>query len=301
MYYFSIPDSFQIRETNRALFHAMQQHKEWFYDDFIIDTVYGTPGHCIWNGNRELFGEPFFRPELCKKVIFDRYKAFGVEYRLVFTNFMLKPEMLHDNYCNQVAEELNAVGGHIMVSTPMFAEYAKKTFPNLKLSWSTTTDFGKTVDEQVAKINELSRDALVVPPYTMNNKPEILDRFEHPENIEILSDEKCIDNCPRRRQHETNSNLYNLYEQVEEGCLMVKDYRKGLYVNNPQVHKVPRAKLSEYVDRGIVHFKIEGRSNPANMLMISYCDYFIMPQYIDNFVDFVNHCMETKFREFSND
>ena len=83
----------------------------------------------------------------------------------------------------------------VNVAVPEFAQYIEDNYPNLYLMWSTTMTI-KSVD----RVNELSEDRLTVPPYTMNNTDAIYD-FAHPENIELLCCEACIDSCPNRAAH----------------------------------------------------------------------------------------------------
>ena len=284
MFLFSIPDSTIVRNHNIALFLTMEHHPDWFYDDFKIYVAYGCPPYCIWNGGRASDkGESNLQK--WQSDVLAMYSQFNVKYRLTFTNFLLEPAHLFDSYCNEVAKIHNDIGGYVMVSTPLMAKYMER-YPNLEICWSTTTDFGKTQAEQIAKMDELSEKHIVVPYYMYNNT-ETLWKLKHPENIEVLVDEKCMNNCPRRHEHEANANRYNLFQtDVSPSCLMegVADF------TGPRMHRINRDMLQDYAAHGINHFKIEGRKD--NDISSAYMVYFVRREHYIDFVSFRKELME---------
>lgn len=290
MYYFSIPDSGATSIYNTLLLEAMRQHRDWFYDDFVIETVYGCPHFCIWNGNRGS-ADPPFRPSFWRSRV-ENYVSYGIRYRLTFTNFLLQPVDLYDAYANKIAETLNSIGGYVMVSIPLMAKYMKK-YPALEVCWSTSTDFGKTEEERVASINRLSGNTLVVLPYEYNNKPD-LQKFTHPENLEIIVNEKCVENCPWRRQHWCNVNEVNLFRKdVEYTKCMVKDKKllKDVYA-----HNVNRKQLANYAALGINHFKVVGRTSPFQAEK-AYLEYFVLPERRESLLEFFLNIMRHNLDE----
>lgn len=297
MFIFSIPDAnvnslgceFNIRLINWGLLETKKVHPEWFYDDFIIETAYGCPSGCIWNGNRGNDDVDEFDDGWADAVV-DMYKSYGVEYRLIFTNFMLKKEHLQNKFANKIALDVSKKGGYVTVSTNMMAQHMKR-YPGLKLCWSTTTNFGKDALSQIKKINELSEKNLVVLPYEFNNKPE-LEQFIHPENLEVLVNEKCIDNCPYRRKHWTNLNTLILKgENVSDAIILANCHFNNQYKDAKlRKHNITRDMLGEYEKKGINHFKISGRIEPI-LAENSYQHYFVRPEcrylyisYMQNFL-----------------
>lgn len=276
MYYFSIPDSWDTRNINLSLLKFMSAHRDLFYDDFVIQTAYGAPGCCIWNGNR--IDKSGTIHSAWKNLVLEPYAKYGVSYRLTYTNFLLEPRHLYDTYGNFIAAMCsNFGGGSVMVSTPLMAQYMKK-YPGLKVCWSTTTDFGSTEKQQMETINRLSEKSFVVLPYEFNNS-KFLDELLHPENIEVLVNEKCIDNCPNRRLHWTENNKYIIMQSdVDMPCAFERELDKeneGMVVRH---HLVERDLLPDYTDKGINHFKLEGRKNADNLLL-EYMDYFVREGY----------------------
>ncbi|MBQ0067841.1 MAG: hypothetical protein KBS60_06645 [Phascolarctobacterium sp.] len=304
MYIFSIPDAndntigynYNIRLINWGLLEAIKQHQEWFYDDFIIETAYGCPPGCIWNGNRCIGETDEFDDDWAETVV-GMYKSYGVEYRLVFTNFLLKKEHLSNKLANQIALAVSKIGGYVMVSTNLMANHMKH-YSGLKICWSTTTDFGKTVEAQIKKINELSKTNLVVLPYEFNNKQE-LNQFVHPENLEVLGNEHCIDNCPNRREHWSSVNKAilewdNPKSNAITECKFSQLYRSGQL----RLHNITRDMLPVYEKMGINHFKISGRLEP-DVAVPAYQHYFVRPEYLFLYEGFMKDFL-TKFGEEAN-
>lgn len=282
-YYFSIPESETVRSLNGAMLMTLKAHPEWFYDDFKIDSVYGCPRSCIWNGNREFQNMSQCSIEEVENII-QAYQDFGVTFRLTFTNFMLEEKHLGDEYGNAIAYVVEKHKGMAIVSTPMMYDFIREKYPGLDVSWSTTTDFGNTAEERVAKINELSRERVVVVPYDMNNKP-ILMQLQHPENIEVLVNETCIDDCPRRREHWKKCCLMNMgILEGKQSCLM-RQYRG---TDRWKMHSmVNRKGLSKYVERGINRFKFSGRTE-LGQTYFAYTRYLVKQEHQRDFYSEVN-------------
>ena len=305
---FSIPDAnscspvlntVNVRLLNWSVLEAMKLHKEWFYDDFVIETAYGCPSSCKWNGNRYLEEMEEYDESWAKNVL-GMYAEHGVKYRLTFTNFLLKPEHLRDPVGNAVAKAVSKAGGYVMVSTWLMAKHMAR-YPGLEVNWSTTTDFGKTTQKQIEKINQLSEKQLVVLPYEFNNKPE-LKQFTNPQNLEVLVNEPCIDNCPKRREHWTSVNKVilghvgakNIIAKLE--CYFAQQYVDG----KRRKHHILRPMLKEYQEMGINHFKISGRVIPS-LALGSYEHYFVKEENIPKFREFIDRFLMNFQTNLEND
>ncbi len=297
---FSIPDAnsrdngsgeYNIRLINRAFLACMQKHPEWFFDDFQIETAYGCPGSCIWNGNRSMGTIDEF-DEGWADAVLGMYAHYGIKYRVTFTNFLLKPEHLRDKMGNAVAVAISKFGGgYVMVSTNLMANYMKR-YPKLNLNWSTTTDFGKDVPSQIKKINELSAKNLVVVPYEFNNRPE-LQQFEHPENLEVFVNEPCIDNCPYRREHwrAVNEVILSRKEITQVEVAKMSCRFPEHYVNEkPLKHTILREQLGDYDALGIRHFKVSGRLHP-DVVMETYLEHFVRRGKEEQVRDYVSYTL----------
>lgn len=275
MYYFSIPDSILTRLMNNVVLNSRQKHPEWFYDDVVLETAYGVPFFCIWNGNRD--GDGYIEPglKLIRNVL-AYYNSYGIRYRMTFTNFMLRREHLYDTVGNKFAQEADKLHSDVTVSLPMMAEYMRKTYPNLHICWSTTTEYQNPIEQ----INERSEKDIVVLPIEYNNNWEELKKFKHPENLEVILNENCIDNCPRRREHFAKSNKAYLFEEEDMSGVCYFPLREG--DPYPRTRCVSRKDFEKYAELGITHFKIAGRQllvANGRGLGEDYLEYLIRPEY----------------------
>lgn len=128
-YYLSIPESDTVASLNGALLMTMKAHPEWFYDDFKIDSAYGCPRGCIWNGNREFDGNRCTWEEVAS--IIRSYKDFGITYRLTFTNFLLEEKHLSDEYGNMIAHVAEIYSCSVEVTNSTLKEYLKAKYIKL--------------------------------------------------------------------------------------------------------------------------------------------------------------------------
>lgn len=264
---------------------AMEQHPNWFYNDFKIDIAFGCPPNCIWNGNRLELGTSFGEEELEELLGF--YKAYGVTYRFNFTNSLLNAGHLADEYANKIAAFGEKFGCKATVRTRLMYEYLIKKYPKFEISWSTSADYGSTVIERIKKINEISAEEVVVLPYDFNNKQE-LTKFSHPENLEVLVCETCMDECPMREQHNILTNQAILGDKSvvgnkdQIGCLL-SDRRDD---SVRRTHFIGRKLLKAYNSIKINRFKISGRDN-AEQPLANYSYYFVIEEARQKFLDFI--------------
>lgn len=144
--------------------------------------------------------------------------------------------------------------------------------------WSTT----KGVNS-LEETNELSKDRLTVLYYGMNNTTA-LQKLEHPDNIEVLVSEACIENCPNRMNHYKSIGQLQLLQPSEPfkcpyGCESYFYYEKPVtrdhYVSIDDIREV-------YLPLGINKFKIGGRQDHPVNLIENYVNYFVKPEYRDD-------------------
>lgn len=279
--YYSLPDFYNFYNLNTYILQCKKEHPGYFRDNIKIDSMYGTFPGCIWNSGRTQFGMAIYENiEATIRSLLD----LGISVRFTFTNGKLEPRHFKDYYGNvilEVADKLSSTSKTkcgVNVSNPDFANYILDKYPNLYLMWSTTMGI-----KDVETINELSKDRLLVIPYQMNNT-DIIDSFEHPENIEVLCCETCIDNCPDRQFHYSMLSASQLITPCEpfscpHGC---ENYYYYDTVPTRKHHISPEMIESHYLPRGINKFKISGRNDNIINVVERYVNYLIKPEYRDN-------------------
>jgi len=273
--YFSIPDFFNNYKINMTLVKMMKNNPGWFRPNVKIDSMYGTFPGCIWNGGRGQFGQASIENIMGTVTSINNE---GISLRYTFTNSLIDESLYEDYYCNLILQNTNTakING-INVSSEGFAKYLEQMYPDYYLMWSTTK-----VIRSVEEVNELSKDRIVVPPYNMNNTTAI-EELEHPENIELLCCEACIDNCPNRKNHYDSIARGQMFRSVEgfkcpHGCELYYYYelvpQRKHHISIDQINEI-------YLPLGFNKFKISGRNDNIINVIERYVNYFAKPEYRD--------------------
>lgn len=273
--YFTIPDSKLNFELNMKLINLKESHPEFFYDDIEIESTFGCPSPCIWNGNRinkELYST------LDIQVMLVTYMSKNIKYRFTFTNDLIEDIHLQDTFGNVIAKLGELPGNGVIVNSDIMKTYIKTRYPLYSITNSIVGFFKDKNKIDFDLINEMSKDETVVLPLSLNNKFDELKKLQHPEHIEVLCNQPCIENCPCSYDHYVSYNKHNLYyinlnpQDVE--CRFKNtnhSYKENkTYIN----HSI----LCKYNDLGINHFKIAGRDIP-DLAIEGYIDNFIKDEY----------------------
>lgn len=276
---FSIPDFYYLFDLNTMLLQLMQKEPEKFYDDIKIDSIYGSFPGCIWNSGRAACGWASIENIVNTVAAFNQQK---ISVRYTFTNSEIKGRHLLDYYCNTILQNtgrlVEGVQNGVNINQPILADYIAKNYPEFYLLWSTT----KGVNS-IEETNKLSEDRITVLYYSMNNTTA-LNELTHPENIEILVSEACIERCPKRFEHYSSIGKLQLLEPSEAfkcpyGCEQYFYYdtpvKRDHYVSIDDIREI-------YLPLGINKFKISGRQDHPVNLIENYVNYFAKPEFRDN-------------------
>lgn len=276
---FSIPDFYYLFDLNTMLLQLMQQEPEKFYDDVKIDSIYGSFPGCIWNSGRAACGWASIENIVSTVAAFNQQK---ISVRYTFTNSEIKGRHLLDYYCNTILQNtgnlVEGVQNGVNINQPILADYISKNYPEFYLLWSTTKGIN-SIDET----NKLSEDRITVLYYGMNNTTA-LNELTHPENIEILVSEACIERCPKRFEHYSSIGKLQLLEPSEPfqcpyGCEQYYYYdtpvKRDHYVSMEDIREI-------YLPLGINKFKISGRQDHPVNIIENYVNYFAKPEFRDN-------------------
>ena len=278
MLYFSLPDFYNFYILNLTLLSSMEKNKEYYRDNIVIDSMYGCFPGCIFNGGRLQNGIANRDYILANfKGIYDN----NVSVRLTFTNQFITEEQYNDTYARTILECGNNSMNGINVASIEFANWLEKHYPNYYIMYSTKMNNVNTVED----VNKLSEKNLIVLPYTMNNNVDILEKCKHPDNIELLCSEACIDNCPNRKHH---------YEEIDKAQMGYDSeafrcpHNCELYVYNTDIitnlrkhHITYEDMIDFYIPRGFNKFKISGRNDNIINVIERYVEYFAKPEYRD--------------------
>lgn len=273
--YWHLPGFYVYFYLNQVIINLMNEYPEKFNDGYCVGSVYGTFPGAIWNGGRAVYGVSSKR-EI--EQIISTYNRFKVPVRFTWTNSILEEKHVYDTYCNMIMDIANNGKNQVLVNTKVLEDYLKKNYPDFEYISSTTKRILSLEDIK----NELNEGyKLVVLDYDLNHNEEVLKSLEsEASRIEILVDEICFPNCPKRTAHYKDESLRQL------------TFDKGTPFDCPNKKTVPSFKeamkrpsfiskdeIGSYIDRGYVNFKVVGRGLPKEMVIESYLYYLVKDEH----------------------
>lgn len=268
--YWHLPGLCNFRVINQILLNLMKDYPSKFREGYKIGSVYGTFPGAIWNGGRAVFGTAY-------KGDIDRvikiYNSRGVPVRFTWTNTLLEEKHNLDTYCNLVMKLADHKKNQVLVNAPSLEEYIRKEYPDFAVISSTT----KRLTDPAAIKAEVEKDYyLVVLDYDLNHNEEVLKELEPvADKIEILVNEICAPNCPKRAEHYRAESLSQLeFDQTTDFKCPHQNAKRGFNESMKRPAFISNEEIGSYIERGYVNFKIVGRGLSPEFLMDSYA-YFL--------------------------
>lgn len=284
---FHIPGISTHFDLNYNYIKLVKERPELFRDGVEIASVYGTFPPALWNGGRAIRG---YTDLNSVAQIIKAYNDLGVRVRLTFTNPLLQPEHLEDEFCNEVCRIAENDINEIIIFSPLLEQYLRKKYPKFTYTSSTC----KQIEDPEELKKELDRDyRLVVLDYNWNNQFDFLETLPHKEKCEFLLNAICISHCPMRKYHYQylgqqqiiNNEIAPLVgimgaEIVPEGmkpfrCPYDTSLEKGM---NQQTYISCDALYNKYMPMGFSNFKIEGRTYSHMAMLGEYIKYMVKPE-----------------------
>lgn len=278
MIHYYIPDFFWKFNTNLRLLELMQTEPQMFYDDFKIGAVFGNFPNCIWNGGGISQGRYVEPKEM--KLISDSFNSYNVPLRLTMTNLMLEERDCWDRYANCIMENLDNGFNQVLISNPILEEYVRKTYPNYPIVRSILAAENVFYDDSDKYFMSVLRKH-------KNDDIEFLQSIKHKEKIEILTNETCVENCPRAYTHYLEYAKKTLHiakadEKLELSCPYDRKYPRQKFYSSPLC--ITREKIKEiYEPMGFQHFKISGRGVDPEVI-IDYAHFMVKPEWKEEFI-----------------
>ena len=96
--YCHLPGLFEFYDLYEVFSPLFYGHREWFYDECEIGSIYGAPKDALWGGGRVGFGDA--DPEKVAALM----REYGISSRLTFSNSLLEERHLSDRKCNRLCE-----------------------------------------------------------------------------------------------------------------------------------------------------------------------------------------------------
>lgn len=300
--YFHLPGLFEFTELYRKFLPLFYGHREWFYEDCEIASLYGAPADALWGGGRVGFGEDD------AESVLSLLSEYGISGRLTFSNSFLLPEHLSDRKCNKLCELFaEAAGGGstapeytfpakeaagsragqsvkngVIVHSELLLSYLRETYPTLYFVSSTT----KVLTEFADLKKELDRAefSYVVPDFRLNKAFSLLEGLSQKEKdkAEFLVNECCDINCKERKACYENVSLKSLgdtsVDHICHGAHAAEGYRFSRAMENPAF--ISREDIQNiYLPMGFSNFKIEGRGLGSAVVLEFLLYYLTRPQW----------------------
>lgn len=273
--YWHLPGFFYNFYLNHAIIKLMQRSPEKFRDGYKIGSVYGTFPGAIWNGGRAVFG--IVAKEDIQTVL-KAYNDLDVPVRFTWTNSCIEQNHVYDTYCNLIMRLAQNGKNQVLVNTDVLEEYLRKNYPDFKFISSTT----KRITDEGSLLEEMKKDYyMVVLDYDLNHDEKVLKELEPDAlRVEILVDEICYAECPKRKDHykcESNSQLE--FSKTGGFDCPNRTTRPKFSESRKRPQFIGNEDIGSYIDRGFVNFKLVGRGLPQDFLLDSYMYYLVKDEY----------------------
>ena len=260
---------------NQIIVNLMKEYPEKFNDGYCVGSVYGTFPGAIWNGGRFVHG---ISGKKDMEQMIGTFNRFGVPVRFTWTNSLIEEKHVYDTYCNMIMDIANNGKNQVLVNSATLEEYLKDKYPDFKYISSTT----KRITTLEGMQEELDKGYfMVVLDYDLNHNEDVLSALEpQASRVEILVDEICYPNCPKRTEHYKDESLRQL--TYDKGATFKCPNRKTIpsfaeCMKRPAF--ISNEEIKDYINRGYVNFKLVGRGLPKELLMDSYMYYLVKEEH----------------------
>lgn len=276
---FCAPDYIWHHKLIMYIARLQKDCPEIFQTNRCLKSSYGLPGNFIWGGGRNIPPWDFCD---CVKLVKEQQEI-GLQIKHVCTNGMLEEQHLTDTICNKWLKELEREGDAVVVNSPLLKDYIEDKYPKYNIIYSATKNFNTIQEHNNA--HEEGYDTVLY--YCHNHNEEILSGIKHPEKVEIICAEACIEFCPNRVQHYREIDKILLGITTDANQIMECPYNKESLNFYHGLKAYPNSSVSnEWVDYlyntyGYQTFKIAGRDLPSYPTMEILLYYLIKPEYRD--------------------
>ena len=290
---YHLPGLFEFYELYRVFLPLFRKHRDWFYEESEIGSIYGAPSDCLWGGGRVEDGE--CNPQEALALL----EEYGISARLTFSNSLLEEKHLADARCNALCSlfEKSGAPNGVIVHSELLTAYLRKNYPGLYLVSSTTkvlTDF-----EQLRAETARAEFRYVVPDFRLNKAFAQLNTLTdaQKDKTEFLCNECCWFGCKDRKKCYEAVSRKNLgLDGMEHHCTAPgaqNGYRFSEAMKNPGFIRAEEIR-STYLAMGFTNFKIEGRGLGSALILEFLLYYLTKPDfqinvreeiYLDNMLD----------------
>lgn len=269
--YWHLPGFCYFFYLNQVIINLMHDYPDKFVEGYKVGSVYGTFPGAIWNGGRAVLGITS-KSDMAKMI--ETYNKQDVPVRFTWTNSAIEREHVYDTYCNLIMRLADNGKNQVLVNSDILEDYLRNKYPNYKYISSTTKRILDLEDFR----KELSKDYfMVVLDYDLNHNEEVVNSLvDVSDRVEILVDEICYPNCPKRKNHYLEESRMQL--EFDKGEPFDCPNRKTKPTFSECMKRpafISKEELSKYIEKGFCNFKLVGRGLPIEMVKESYLYYLV--------------------------
>lgn len=269
--YWHLPGFYINFYLHQILLDLMHEYPDKFREGYKVGSVYGTFPGAIWNGGRTVLG---IANKNNIKQILDTYERLDAPVRFTWTNSCLEESHVYDTYCNLIMRLASNGKNHVLCNSEILEKYLRENYPDFEYISSTTKRI-KTVEGMKEELNK--GYYMVVLDYDLNHDECVINELEpYASRVEILVDEICFPNCPKRTAHyKSQSQLQLEYESAKPfDCPNIKTV-PSFNVCKTRPSFISNEQIGTYIDKGYVNFKLVGRGLPEELVIDSYMYYLV--------------------------
>ncbi len=261
-----------------------------------VEAVHGAPS-VSWNGGRTPFLS-FNAGDL--NGILNDFHSKDIGCFLTFSNHLLEAGDLNDSTCNFLLDSiaLRADRNGVIVASDRLSNYIAAKHPDLRQIASivkTTVEGGRGNAAHYRELGQRFYRYILHPDDC--HDPKLLDQLDR-EKVEILINENCLGECPRRPRHYDAVARAQLFAAANQAVPLQSPFPPGSPMHeleqvavecqaDPIIKQIglrrrncnlTRGELKAIYDMGFRHFKIQGRTDKIFTYVYDLARYTLEPE-----------------------
>ena len=272
--FFKLPGLFEKTDLIKKVIEVYNAYPFVFKEGCIIDSVYGSNGGNL-NGGRAI--------SECKHNIKDILyfcEQNNVLPTIIMSNTLVTyEEAAHDANATKIINNFNVSTTNFCVADNDVEKWLlDNRVPSSNIISSTTKCLDKKDLEKETKAH-----GLVVLPENLINRFDIISKLstETRSKLEVIVNSACPLNCMARKNHYDYMSRIALKEKVPKFVCPNYNYAGNGFLyelfNTPQF--VSNKMINKYIELGINHFKIQGRTDSDYNLIETFAYYLVKDRY----------------------
>ena len=271
---FKLPGLFEKFDLIKKVIEVYNAYPFVFKEGCIIDSVYGSNGGNL-NGGRAI--------SECKHNIKDILyfcEQNNVLPTIIMSNTLVTyEEAAHDANATKIINNFNVSTTNFCVANN---EVERWLLDNGVASCNIISSTTKCLDKKDLE-KETKAHGLVVLPENLINRFDIISKLpiETRSKLEVIVNSACPLNCMTRKKHYDYMSRIALKEKVPKFVCPNYNYAGNGFLyelfNTPQF--VSNKMINKYIELGINHFKIQGRTDSDYNLIETFAYYLVKDRY----------------------